>query len=263
MFCRSCVFIVGLFFLASSNVYAYSCIGGELSNGFCWPTEDMGLYLRWHEYNEYYKDSGPHLAQDIEAIEGNDVYAIADGIVLHSRMNVGGYGGVGLPGGGIIIKHRNSSGNFFIVQYAHLKNLSVSAGTNVLKGQKIAEIGPYANGTVHLHFAIRFPFNDDSVDRWAGYGWTDKGFVNPMTFMDEYSPGHMFFRRVGNIDWAPASASCVNADTWRQWDGHGWVSVGRSDICHSVDISLLMDEYWQEILFGDRNLNEIAQCRAE
>jgi len=258
LYFRIAVMVFCSFFCAVSIVSA-SCIGDEMSSGFCWPTEGKNLLLGWHGVNKSYLGKF-HLAQDIKATEGDNVYAIADGIVLHSSMTLGGFGGVGIDGGALIIKYRNSSGNFFTAQYGHVKNISV--GDKVLKGQKIAEIGPYTNGTVHLHFAIRFPFNDDD-NRWSGYGTSDMGFVSPITFMNNHSPGHMFFRRVGDIEWAPANVSCINAETWRQWDGYGWVGIGRSNICYSVDTSLLMDDYWQEILFGDRNLNEIAQCRAE
>ncbi|KKP83211.1 MAG: hypothetical protein UR83_C0038G0014 [Candidatus Moranbacteria bacterium GW2011_GWF2_35_54] len=215
-----CLFIVVFVMLLSESCLA-ECPGGTMPNGFCWPTEGSAKLLGWHGENESYP-GGVHLAQDIRANEGDDVYAIADGTVLHNSMSIGGYGGVGRNGGGLIIKHKLSSGEEFVALYAHLKN--ISAGTTVEKGNKIAEIGPYLGGTVHLHFGIRFPFNDDN-NRWAGYGYgSDNGFTQPIAFIQNNAPYVDFsdssktveatVRKVGDAAWYPPNVDCLDAQVW-------------------------------------------------
>ena len=214
------LFIVVFVILLSGNCLA-ECPGGTMPNGFCWPTEGSEKLLGWHGKNESYP-GGVHLAQDIRATEGDDVYAIADGTVLHNSMNIGGYGGVGRSGGGLVVKHKLSSGEEFVALYAHLKN--ISAETTVEKGNKIAEIGPYVGGTVHLHFGIRFPFNDDS-NRWAGYGYgSDNGFTPPIAFIQNNAPYVNFsdtsktvevtVRKVGDAAWYPPNVDCFDAQKW-------------------------------------------------
>ena len=212
-------FIIVLAMLLSSNCLA-ECPGGMMANGLCWPTEGNELLLGWHGSNPNYPGKS-HLGQDIRVAEGKRVFAIADGVVLHNRMDVDGYGGFGFNGGGLIIKHQLSDGQYFTALYAHLKNISV--GTTVEKGQKIAEIGPYAGGTVHLHFGIRLPYNDNDA-RWAGYGSSDNGFTNSLTFIQNNAPYVDFsddfqmieatVRKVGDAAWYPPNVDCFDAQQW-------------------------------------------------
>ncbi len=184
------VMLTFILFTLVGNGYASECQGKEMTNGFCWPVEGDDLLLMWRGVNDNFPGKF-HLAQDIRANEGDDVYAIADVVeVLHKRMDVDCYGGLNsqdhcIDGGGLIIKYQLANGQYFTALYAHVKNISVSSETK--KGQKIAEIGPYRNGTVHLHFGIRFPFDDDD-NRWAGYGTTELGFVDPINFLNTHYP---------------------------------------------------------------------------
>jgi hypothetical protein len=220
MFCKAIGFFVNVFMVLLSRTCLAECPGGIMTNGLCWPTEGNELLLGWHGYNSNYAGK-IHLAQDIKANEGDKIYAIADGEVLHNRMDVDGYGGFGFDGGGLIIKHQKADGQYFTALYAHLKNISV--GTTVKKGQKIAEIGPYVGGTVHLHFGIRFPFNDDD-SRWTGYGAMDNDFFDPIDFIennapyvdfsDDSHPIEITVRKDGEAAWYPPNVDCFDAEVW-------------------------------------------------
>lgn len=214
------LFIVVFVALLTGNCLA-ECPGGTMPNGFCWPTEGNELLLGWHKTNDSYP-GGVHLGQDIKVAEGKKVFAIADGAVLHNRMDVDGYGGVGFDGGGLVIRHKLSNGEEFTALYAHLKNITV--GSTVKRGQKIAEIGPYMGGTVHLHFGIRSPFNDDS-NCWSGYGYgNDNGFLNPVMFIqgnapyidfsDDSQPVEATVRKDGEAAWYPPNVNCLDANVW-------------------------------------------------
>lgn len=182
--------------LCFSNIVVGSgCPGEEMSTGWCYPTgtHETGGYLGWHGINPdpRYVNDGPHLAQDIKATEGNPVFAIADGIILISRTNVSGYGGTS-PGGGMIIRHKTKDGEIDVL-YAHVKNMTSKLG--VIKGQHIADVGPYIGGSQHIHFAIAAPKRDNSnylgtgtAVVWDGYANNDEGFVNPFDFLAKNQP---------------------------------------------------------------------------
>ncbi len=226
MLIRKRLFFGVMFFISFANFAFAECSSILTEGGFCWPTEKENLLLGWHGNNPDFSSSGVHLAQDIKATENDDVYAIADGVVLHNRMDVGCFGGFNddnscIDGGALIIQHITSDGKIFTAQYGHIKNITFHK--KVYKGQKIAEIGPYKNGTIHLHFAIRFPFNDDG-NRWSGYGFNDKGFVNPIEFLNNNSPGEMDFitpQQLCNKD-----ACDINYQTFSNGDKVGWYPQG-------------------------------------
>jgi lipoprotein NlpD len=82
---------------------------------------------------------------DILGKVGDPVFASASGRVLYSGSGVRGYGKL------VIIKHNDT----YLSAYAHNSNLLVKEGQNVVKGQKIAEIGKTDSPQVKLHFEIR------------------------------------------------------------------------------------------------------------
>jgi len=82
---------------------------------------------------------------DILGKVGDPVFASASGRVLYSGSGVRGYGKL------VIIKHNDT----YLSAYAHNSNLLVKEGQNVVKGQKIAEIGNTDSPQVKLHFEIR------------------------------------------------------------------------------------------------------------
>lgn len=92
------------------------------------------------------RDGVLHKGIDIGASTGTNVYAFADGKVIFSGWNSGGYGNL------VIISH----GNGWETYYAHNSKLLVSVGQTVSQGQHIAEVGATgdADGS-HCHFEIR------------------------------------------------------------------------------------------------------------
>jgi lipoprotein NlpD len=76
---------------------------------------------------------------------GDPVFASASGRVVYSGIGLRGYGKL------IIIKHNQT----YLSAYAHNSNLLVKEGQNVVRGQKIAEIGNTDSSQAKLHFEIR------------------------------------------------------------------------------------------------------------
>jgi lipoprotein NlpD len=82
---------------------------------------------------------------DIAGKIGDPVFASASGRVVYSGQGLRGYGKL------IIIKHNNT----YLSAYAHNNSLLVKEGQNVVRGQKIAEIGNSDATQPKLHFEIR------------------------------------------------------------------------------------------------------------
>lgn len=246
-------FVAALLTVSCSWGVAHAgCPGQAMSTGWCWPVNPETLQLRWGLSNDGF--SGYHLAQDIKANEGDPVYSIWRGYVKAARTNVSNYGGASncsgnsgtsISGAGIIIRHKTSMGEEFDVLYAHLKNLTVSVGDEVGVGQQIGEIRNYTwCGRVmnHLHFGVEYPARtqaqlDSQADIWAGYGTTDRGFVDPLLFLRDpnHKPplcksayGTCQMKKVGNMLWYPADSSCTKASQWfsidvvAPWDPHSF-----------------------------------------
>lgn len=86
-----------------------------------------------------------HTGLDIRAPRGRAIVASQSGRVVHSGW-MGGYGKT------IVISH---SGGITTL-YAHCSKLLVKVGTNVKRGQKIAQVGSTGRSTGnHLHFEVR------------------------------------------------------------------------------------------------------------
>ena len=82
---------------------------------------------------------------DIVGKVGDPVFASGSGRVVYSGTGLRGYGKL------IIIKHNQT----YLSAYAHNSNLLVKEGQNVVRGQKIAEIGNTDSSQPKLHFEIR------------------------------------------------------------------------------------------------------------
>lgn len=92
------------------------------------------------------RDGSFHKGIDIAVPYGTGIHAFAEGIVLFSGWDKGGYGNL------IIISH----GNGIETYYAHNSKLLVSTGQPVSKGQLIANAGSTGDATgSHCHFEIR------------------------------------------------------------------------------------------------------------
>ncbi len=98
----------------------------------------------------YYKSGQYHGAVDFgsSGINGQPVYAVADGYVVTSTRLSGSYGNY------VLIAHYNG----LYTLYAHGQDGSrtVSAGDTVKQGQQIMRVGSTGNSTgPHLHFEVR------------------------------------------------------------------------------------------------------------
>lgn len=82
---------------------------------------------------------------DIAGTEGQPVTAAGSGKVVYSGSGLRGYGKL------VIIKHNKT----YLSAYAHNSQILVKEGQEVVKGQKIAEMGNTDTDKVKLHFEIR------------------------------------------------------------------------------------------------------------
>ena len=101
---------------------------------FIWPTD--GKVIKAFEQTRK--------GIDIAGLSGQPVMAASDGTVLYAQ-NMRGYGNL------IIVDHNEG----LVSAYAHNKTILVKEGQNVIKGQRIAEMGDSDSDTVKLHFEIR------------------------------------------------------------------------------------------------------------
>ena len=92
-----------------------------------------------------FNDNGNAKGLDIGGNLGQPVTAAAAGKVVHTGSTLRGYGKL------IIIKHNK---NYFSV-YAHNNHVLVREGQNVVKGQRVGEMGSSDADRVKLHFEIR------------------------------------------------------------------------------------------------------------
>ena len=97
--------------------------------------------MQWH--------SGIDLGPITQGVEGDNLYAVADGVVRVSKADSGnknvGYGYY------IVIEHDD-----YCTLYAHLQKLELLVGQKVKAGQVIGHMGNTGESTaVHLHFEIR------------------------------------------------------------------------------------------------------------
>lgn len=120
---------------------------------FGWPaagTMTSGYGWRWGRM---------HRGIDIANSVGTPIVAAADGTVISSGWNDGGYGYL------VEVGHRDGS----ISRYAHNSRLLVSKGQEVAQGQVLAQMGSTGRSTgPHLHFEIIVP---------------GSGAVNPMALL--------------------------------------------------------------------------------
>lgn len=144
------------------------------SRGWVWPTSSNYLITTYY--------SASHKALDIYSYQGygSDIYVANDGVVtsVQGGCVAGNLACNGRGGNYIVVRH--NQGNYYTV-YMHLKDIRVSVGQNVLRGQVIGSMGntgnvipvptsssPYS-GT-HLHFCL-----------YVGEPYRGGYEINPMT----------------------------------------------------------------------------------
>lgn len=99
-----------------------------------------------------------HPGIDLAGPIGTPIYATADGTVLRSGWNSGGYGNL------IEIEH----GRGITTRFGHLSAILVSSGQHITRGQLIGRMGSTGRSTgSHLHYEVRI----------------DGRAVNPIPFM--------------------------------------------------------------------------------
>lgn len=119
------------------------------SGEFLWPvpastTISSGFGHRWGRAHE---------GIDISARIGSHIVAAAEGVVVYSGSEIGGYGNI------TVIAHKNG---YFSV-YAHAKANFTKIGQRVYRGQVISQIGMTGRTSgPHLHFEIRK--NGEAID---------------------------------------------------------------------------------------------------
>ena len=121
--------------------------GAVSSSGFIYPVPSG---YRTITTGMYYSSGAYHGAVDFGSggVNGQPVYAVADGTVIVSERLSGSYGNY------IIIMHDN--GLFTLYAHGQDGSRTVSAGDRVTQGQQIMRVGSTGNSTgPHLHFEVR------------------------------------------------------------------------------------------------------------
>lgn len=95
--------------------------------------------------NPFYKVSMKHNGLDIIAPSGEEVHAVADGVVKEVIKSRKGLGNV------VVIDHENG----YFTRYAHLADVSAVKGRKVKRGAKIGHVGVSGNSFApHLHYEV-------------------------------------------------------------------------------------------------------------
>lgn len=117
---------------------SYDGITGSLI--FYWPTTER--YLSGFDYTP----ETNHFGIDIAGRMGNPIYVADHGIVVYAGWNDYGYGEM------VVIDH----GSGWQTLYAHLSQVNVGCGQEVIQGEIIGLMGSTGKSTgPHLHFEIR------------------------------------------------------------------------------------------------------------
>lgn len=101
------------------------------------------------DFAELQFHSGMDLGAIVPGVEGDEIYAVADGTCRVSKIDSGninvGYGNY------VIVEHDG-----YCTLYAHLKKLEIRVGEDVKAGQVIGHMGNTGKSTAaHLHFELR------------------------------------------------------------------------------------------------------------
>lgn len=108
------------------------------STEWIWPTKG--------KVTNGFIEGGSAKGIDIEGKLGQEINAASAGKVIYNGSDLRGYGNL------VIIKHNTD----YLSVYAHNNKILVKEGQQVLKGQKIAEMGNSGADKVKLHFEIRY-----------------------------------------------------------------------------------------------------------
>ncbi|MBV9528210.1 M23 family metallopeptidase [Sphingomonas sp.] len=94
----------------------------------------------------FHAGAAMHPGIDLAGAYGTPIYATADGTVLRSGWNNGGYGNM------VEIDH----GRGIVTRYGHMSAVLVQAGDHITRGQQIGRMGSTGRSTGnHLHYEVR------------------------------------------------------------------------------------------------------------
>ena len=109
-----------------------------------------------------------HEGIDLAGPAGQPVYATGDGVVESTEVNFSGYGNV------IVIDHVFG----YKTRYAHLKEIKVTQGQVVIRGDRIGTLGSSGLSTgPHLHYEVIY--RGTQINPW--------NFLNPDVTPEEYN----------------------------------------------------------------------------
>ena len=140
------------------NLIQYAIMGStyelQYSGGvMIWPTLTTSYITssfgtRLHPIQGIIKN---HDGIDIGGNMGDPIYAAADGVIIYSDYNNGGYGNM------VMIDHGlNEEGIKIVTLYGHGSKLLKTVGDTVKQGDIIMEVGSTGNSTgPHVHFEVR------------------------------------------------------------------------------------------------------------
>jgi murein DD-endopeptidase MepM/ murein hydrolase activator NlpD len=139
---------------SKSSSAAQSGAGASTSSGYTLPVTGGTIGTGYRVAGSMWS-SGYHTGVDFVVPTGTTVKAVAAGTVVSAAYD-------GAYGNEVVIRHADGEYS----QYAHMSQLSVSAGQTVTEGQQIGLSGATGNVTgPHLHFEIRTtPYYGSDVD---------------------------------------------------------------------------------------------------
>lgn len=181
---RRLLFLLTVLFFLPQSTYAIS------ADGFDYPVgkPDAQGFFDAQDFNEYNTNfSNYHLGEDWnkncsgDCDLGDPIYSIADGVVISRRL-MRGWGNV------IMLEHE-INGKKFKTLYGHFKDVYVTEGQKVPRGELIGTIGkgdPNYHFYAHLHFELR---EEPTLGIGSGYGAKDfPGYLNPHIFINSHRP---------------------------------------------------------------------------
>lgn len=145
-----------------------------------------------------------HLGDDVVVPAGTQVNAIGDGEVVWSQMRLGedlkrNWGGIVVIGHQVQVQNPNDKFQIFYSVYGHMRDLRVSAGDSVEKGQQIGIVADSytpENGwwkIPHLHFGIYTGPWDGKIlpgyKRVEEFRTKMKWWEDPKIFIDKFNYG--------------------------------------------------------------------------
>jgi murein DD-endopeptidase MepM/ murein hydrolase activator NlpD len=169
------------------------------------------LFGSWHTGEDWNRGSG-------DADLGDPVYSVAHGKVNVAR-HFGGWGNV------VLVEHGLPDGDTVWSQYAHLREMTVSEGQKVSRGDQVGTIGKGDKNkfVAHLHFEIRL--RDLPAYKWGWKTEADRlevlrSYAHPSDFISARRPGVPATQ--ASIDETSEAFSRSESEYWQEAQaGHG------------------------------------------